>query len=99
MDTRPYFFASRAFQRQKRGTGDEAKMLHAWGIKDLPHIKSVCVCVVCVHACVCVWGGGGGGGGGALSISATASNGYNCFRYFSGSACPSLEKNELVMAN
>ena len=25
MDTRPYFFASRAFQRQKRGTGDEAK--------------------------------------------------------------------------
>ena len=25
MDTRPYFFASRAFQRQKRGTGDEAR--------------------------------------------------------------------------
>ena len=24
VDTRPYFFASRAFQHQKRGTGDEA---------------------------------------------------------------------------
>ena len=24
VDTRPYFFASRAFQCQKRGTGDEA---------------------------------------------------------------------------
>ena len=25
VDTRPYFFASRAFQRQKRGTQDEAR--------------------------------------------------------------------------
>ena len=28
MDTRPYFFASRAFQRQKRGTGDEATLCY-----------------------------------------------------------------------